>query len=231
MASLRIVRSTLSALAKQLRLELSTDPRCAGLLPPLTRYRNPQDDSTKGYWIQIGRLGRSVSMELWLDHFSGLPIPRVWFGVSSRSAEILSRLLGGLPLIDRGKALIKRTTRDVTTTPPYHFVNSLRSNEFNTLVQEYYTNDRHFLGVFMSYPWPFSRDTKAAICRDATNFAAMFYTGFSERDSSAVEGLRTEVVIYKQGRSRALRDGALAKSKGICEACSIDYSTLLDGKG
>ena len=231
MASLRMIRSTLSTLAKQFSAVLTRDPRCVGLLPPLPRYRHPRNDSTKGYWVQTGRLGQRISMEFWLDHFSGMSTPRVWFGLSSLSAELLSRVLSRPPLIDFRKRLIRRSTRDVRRKPPYQFVNPLRSTEFDTLVHEHYPGDRHYLGVFSSYPWPFARYEKAAICRDATNLAAMFCAALSEGEPSAFEGLRTEVVTYKQGRSRTLRDSALAKSKGICEACSVDYSALLEGKG
>jgi 5-methylcytosine-specific restriction protein A len=50
-------------------------------------------------------------------------------------------------------------------------------------------------------------------------------------EASAVEGLRTEIVTYSRGRSRALRDAALSKSAGVCEACDVDYSQVLSGKG
>ena len=48
---------------------------------------------------------------------------------------------------------------------------------------------------------------------------------------AAVEGARTEIKTYSRGRSRRLRDGALQDSKGVCEACCVDYNGLLDGKG
>lgn len=53
----------------------------------------------------------------------------------------------------------------------------------------------------------------------------------SEDGARALEGVRTEVVTYKQGRSRALRDRALARSNGICKVCRVNYSALLDGRG
>lgn len=49
--------------------------------------------------------------------------------------------------------------------------------------------------------------------------------------AAALEGLRTETVTYSRGRSRMLRDLALARSRGICEACLVDFSALLDGMG
>lgn len=50
-------------------------------------------------------------------------------------------------------------------------------------------------------------------------------------DPEAVEGLRTEVVTYVRGRSRVLRDKVLAASNGLCEACGVDFSSLLGGEG
>ncbi len=54
---------------------------------------------------------------------------------------------------------------------------------------------------------------------------------FEPAEPSVFEGSLTEIVTFKQGRSRALRDRALKRSNGRCEACTVDYSTLLDGKG
>ncbi len=53
----------------------------------------------------------------------------------------------------------------------------------------------------------------------------------SDEGPWALEGLRTEIVAYRQGRSRKLRDRALARSMGVCEGCAVDYSALLHGKG
>ena len=47
----------------------------------------------------------------------------------------------------------------------------------------------------------------------------------------AVEGTFTETTLYVRGRSRQLRDRALQKAEGICEACRIDFGGLLGGKG
>ena len=47
----------------------------------------------------------------------------------------------------------------------------------------------------------------------------------------ALEGLRTETTTYVRGRSRELRDLALQNSRGVCEACRVDFQRLLGGKG
>lgn len=47
----------------------------------------------------------------------------------------------------------------------------------------------------------------------------------------AQEGLLTEARRYVRGRSRALRERALALAKGVCAACETDYSQWLNGKG
>lgn len=49
--------------------------------------------------------------------------------------------------------------------------------------------------------------------------------------AAALEGLRTETVTYSRGRSRMLRDLAVSRSRGVCEACRVDFSKLLNGKG
>ena len=47
----------------------------------------------------------------------------------------------------------------------------------------------------------------------------------------AFEGLTREVTMLSRQRSGALRDAAMAKSQGICEACRVDFSKLLNGLG
>jgi len=47
----------------------------------------------------------------------------------------------------------------------------------------------------------------------------------------AIEGLRTETTSYVRGRSRELRDLALQDSRGICEACCVNFGRVLAGKG
>jgi hypothetical protein len=49
--------------------------------------------------------------------------------------------------------------------------------------------------------------------------------------AAAVEGMLRESLHYQRGRSRELRDRALAGAEGKCEACQRDYSKLLDGQG
>lgn len=190
MASLAVVRGMLVSLAKQLSAALATESRCAGVLPALPRYRRPQNADTGGYWIGVGRLGRTISMELWLDHYSGLSSPRAWFGLSSRSSQRLTRLLSLPPLVGRRKGLVRRSTRDVTRKPPYRFIHPLQSNEFDTLVQEHYAGDRDYLGIFLNYSWPFLRHDKAAILRDAANLGAMFSAAFARVPGASQAGVR-----------------------------------------
>ena len=141
MATLATVRSALVTLTKQLSLALRKDPRCAGMLPPPPRDVRPQDADTKGYWIAVGRLGLGMRVELWLDHYSGLPSPRVWCGISSRSPQRLSQLLAVAPLDGFRKRLVERSTSDVTKSPPYCFTHPLGSKEFDVLVREHYAGD------------------------------------------------------------------------------------------
>lgn len=47
----------------------------------------------------------------------------------------------------------------------------------------------------------------------------------------AVEGIAREATILTRKRSRKLRGLALIRAAGICEACGIDFSLVLGGKG
>lgn len=47
----------------------------------------------------------------------------------------------------------------------------------------------------------------------------------------AVEGLTREVMVISRVRNGALREAAIARAKGICEACAVDFSSLLGGLG
>lgn len=46
-----------------------------------------------------------------------------------------------------------------------------------------------------------------------------------------LEGIARERTVISRSRSQKLRQSALERSKGICEACGIDFSLLFDGKG
>jgi hypothetical protein len=46
-----------------------------------------------------------------------------------------------------------------------------------------------------------------------------------------LEGIAREVTVMARSRSRKLRNLALKRSRGICEACGTDYSALFGGKG
>ncbi len=48
---------------------------------------------------------------------------------------------------------------------------------------------------------------------------------------SVLEGTAREATVLARSRSRKLRDLALKRSNGICEACDTDFSVLLGGKG
>ena len=181
----------LLSLAGQLNIALASDRRCFGLLPVSIRYRRPQNYKTTGYWLSVGRLGLKMRVELWLDHYSGLSSPRAWCGLSSTSSQQLSRLLEYLPVVGLRKGPLKRSGRDVTGKPPYHFKRPLHSNEFDILVQEHYSGERDYLGVFSNYPWPFSPQNRKAIVRDATNLIAAFCAAFESASSVRHRVIRT----------------------------------------
>ncbi|UUZ72602.1 hypothetical protein LP415_02600 [Polaromonas sp. P1(28)-8] len=47
----------------------------------------------------------------------------------------------------------------------------------------------------------------------------------------AMEGFIHEATVLSRGRNAALRNAALTKSNGTCEACSVMFSTMLGGMG
>jgi hypothetical protein len=177
MAQSSEIKLMLYDLSKDLTKRIATDKRCSQLLPPA--YSRAQNANTGGYWLQLGRLGRGLSVEFWLDHYSGLSSPRAWFGVSSTSLPQLSRLLKTTPITNLKKQPLLRYTRDISKRPPYQFARSLDVGEFDRLVHEYYASDRHFLGMYFPYPWRFSRADKKAIVRDAANLIALFCATFA----------------------------------------------------
>jgi hypothetical protein len=65
----------------------------------------------------------------------------------------------------------------------------------------------------------------------ATRLATGRLDDFSDEPVSALEGVLHETTSYKRSRSRKLRDSALGRSDGVCEACGVQYSALLDGLG
>ncbi len=178
MTKLTELRRPIVELRNRLIEQVASDPQCANLSPPRRRYLRPIITDTAGYWAGVGSLGRSISVEFWLDHFSGLPSPKAWFGISCRSPQILARLLKLPPLAHLRTRLIERSSRNVTWEEPYRFKQPLRSQEFDVLVQEHYRGERDFLGAYLNYSWPFSGKSQNAIVRDSTNLSAAFCAAF-----------------------------------------------------
>jgi hypothetical protein len=179
MATLVQVRGALIAIRKRLKTALASDLRCKAMRGPTPQYRTPQNAETQGLWVEVGRLGRGLSVELWVDHYCGSSSPKAWFGLSSRSPKRITKLLQSPPMTRLRKKLIARTDRDVTVNPPFRFSRSLRASEFDVLVREHYAGERDYLGVFCAYPWPVTRERRAAIVRDSTNLLATFCDAFA----------------------------------------------------
>jgi hypothetical protein len=53
----------------------------------------------------------------------------------------------------------------------------------------------------------------------------------SQGSKQAREGEMVEQIVYRRKRDRQLRDSALERSRGICEACGKDYAKVLDRMG
>jgi hypothetical protein len=58
-----------------------------------------------------------------------------------------------------------------------------------------------------------------------------YLDSFDDASYAAEEGLLRETLSYRRSRSRRLRDAALGRSDGTCEACRTRFSGLLDGLG
>ena len=65
------------------------------------------------------------------------------------------------------------------------------------------------------------------------NGSSAFSQARNEFDDSfaILEGIAREVTVIARSRSRKLRNMALKRSKGVCEACKTDFSALFGGKG
>src|SRR6266446_842702 len=119
MATLREVHDGLLILRRELDTALASDRRCAKMVATAPRDRRPQEVDTGGYLVVLGRLGRGISVEIWVDHYPGLGAPRAWCGVSSSSPQRISQFLGRPPLAKLRQRLIRRSDRDVTKKQPY----------------------------------------------------------------------------------------------------------------
>ena len=86
----RLLRSELKKLKEAAKTALNKGNVL--LRPPVRSKRPLMDDGTGGYWSSVGRLDRAISVELWLDHYSGLSSPRLWMGFSSASSGPVLRL-------------------------------------------------------------------------------------------------------------------------------------------
>jgi hypothetical protein len=53
----------------------------------------------------------------------------------------------------------------------------------------------------------------------------------SSEPMSAVEAIGYEAKVMRHSRNKPLRDKVLKAANGVCEACTKDYSKVLDGKG
>lgn len=238
MANLPEIRRELLALAKQLTEALASDSRCRSTAALVLRTGRAQYTDTEGYAIEIGRLGRRIFVELWLDHFAGLPSPRAWFGFSSRVPRELLRLLARPDLSPLRERLIHRAGRDVTAKSPQRFIHPLRSGEFDILVRENYVGDRDYLGVYSAYPWPFSRGVQRAMIREAVNLIAAFCAAYAMAPgtSSQASGTpgpwarpdpRTEQAAVRHVRRYLCKAGYRVKTREQ-EICGYDLHATRD---
>lgn len=186
MVDLKTVKSVTKTLASELGRALASDRRTAGLLPVRRGIRGINDHHTGGYWVQLGRLDRSTSVELWLDHYSGLTTPRVWIGFRSASPEKLLRIVRLAKRAGFRKPPVTKTSSNISSARPYHFLPPLRSSEMGVLVLEKYPRWRsYYLGMYLSYSWPIPPRIRQAIVRDAINLIGSFTDVWAQSDRGA----------------------------------------------
>jgi len=180
MARQASIPKVLRGLSAEIRELIAHDARTVSLLPPLAANRRPGSTNTEGYWTQLGRLGRRISVELWIDRFSGLPSPRTWFGFASLSLSDLSTLLALAPLVRISRRLATRTLSDITATRHPKFIHPLRKHQFGVLVFENYHSFHSFLGIYAPYDWPLSSQHRGALAADVVNLIAPVCDAFRE---------------------------------------------------
>jgi hypothetical protein len=181
MVDLKTVKSATRTLASELSRALASDERTARLLPALRANRGIKDGETYGFWVQHGRLDRSISVELWLDHYPGLATPRVWIGFRSASLENLSRIARLAERAGFRKPRIIKTSSDVSSRP-YHFRRPLRPSEMDVLVLEKYSRWPNYLGMYLSHSWPIRPRVRRMIVHYATNLIGDFTQAWEQSD-------------------------------------------------
>jgi hypothetical protein len=194
------------------------------------------DDGTGGYWSSVGRLDRATSVELWLDHYSGLSMPRLWMGFSSASSGPMLSMAKMAKLAGFSREPIKRGWSDITTRKPYRFIHPLQPAQFEHLVYEAYPPVRHFLGIFKKYPWPFGIKIRKLIVAEFENLLVRFTEAMANVSAPHAHRLRTpgpwarpdkrvEKAAVAFVRRKLIREGYKVKS---CEhiICGYDLDAV-----
>ena len=178
------IPNVLRGLTGEVRELIREDPRTVSMLAPRRDFRRPASTNTRGYCIELGRLGRRISVQLWIDRYSGLPSPRAWFGLASRSPSELSALLAEVPLARIKRELSTMTPSDVSSTGPPRFIHPLQRHQFGSPILEIYHGSHSFLGIYAPYDWPLSPQHRKALVADVVNLIAPVCHAFRELKST-----------------------------------------------
>lgn len=158
---------------------------------PLKADLAPRDSGTRGLWITVGYVGAATSVQLWIDHFSGLESPRLWMGFSAASRAPVARLVSLAKVAGFNYKPIKFTASDVTRGKPYNFVEPLKEVQFERLIYEAYANDRQYLGIFKNYQWPFTSRVRKLIVNELKNLVEPFALTLLEAEHSKTDVIKT----------------------------------------
>jgi hypothetical protein len=185
------------------------------------------DSGTGGYMSYLGSLGRSRTVELWLDTYLGRPEPCFWFGFAASRPEVINELIESCKA--RNKPCLHFTGEDteLTSGGEYRFKKPFRDSQLNTVVHEEYKQDRRFyLGMFDSAYRP-SRDGSRL---DVSRAASFLYEVATDLvgDTSALywEGPCEQVTRNAYERSAAARRACVASFGYDCVVCQTNFQKI-----
>lgn len=225
------------SLARGLWQALKADERTGALIQ--RRRGDPRPSGTGGHYVRVAQVSQGITVQLWFDTYSGLTSPRAWVGFYSNSASRIARLAtvgAGAGLDGR---VIRRYRRDIVRRKGvWQFKQPLRANQFDVQVLENYDSTDYYLGLYLPYEWPFTRNTRRQIVRDSVNYVAALSTAVAtvagstrvrkvgpwNRPDKAVEASAIKYV-----RAWLKRRGYQVRSRES-DICGYDLHAVRDGR-
>ena len=180
--------------------------------------------------MEIARFNPRVRIELWMDLYTGRAEPRVWIGFySPNRAKIISSLVTSVRSVGFGRTVLRRYWRDVHRKRGiWQFKEPLSAREFDVQILETYGTGA-YLGAYMAYSWPLTKQSKRALVRHCVNYVAAMWAAYN---SAAPNGRRTvgpwnrpdkaiERAAVRYVRAKLIREGYRVRSRES-EICGYD---------